>query len=276
MGTTAGQPPAGQPSRVAAFGHTAGSGEPAPGQEGAGGRGTSEPGQPGQGGAPAGDENQFNRDQLNPILRGMKPEQINELFTAMLTKMGAGNGPPAPREEPVAEPELPAMDYKAALDPSNDGFNPEAAFDHFVKKNYGTLMRDMNSRSVKGLYGNFRNQIHDFNDYEQDIDTALSKRDPATLSEKDIFGTYLAIKGMRALTKERSERAAAAGKSVRPPSAAQEPDPQGEELDATATEMARLMFPNEADPIAKYKAMQKKSNLGAYELKVPIGDGKTA
>lgn len=196
--------------------------------------------------------------------------QMNELFTALIQSRqqggsdGGDNGrtaAPAPTPEPV--------NYKELMDPGNDKYNPELAFKSFVESNYGTLIKDMNVRSVKGLYGNFRNQIHDFKDYESDIDAALAKRDPATLSEREVFGTYLTIKGMRALQKERTELAQKAGSTTHKPST-DAPPVTDEQLDATEQEIARVMFPNAPDPAAKYKEYKKKAGEGSMEVQVPL------
>lgn len=164
------------------------------------------------------------------------------------------------------------MDYREALDPNSEKFNPEAAFSNFVQKNYGNLLRDINTRSVKGLYGNFRNQIHDFGDYEEEIDRALSQRDPATLSERDVFGTYLTAKGLRQLRKEQSERSQQAGKSTHQPSAPNPDQPIEEPLSDTDVEFARMMFPKAQDPVAKYREYKRKSEGGSYEVNVPMGE----
>lgn len=274
MGTTAGQPGSRAGQGAGAFGQPAGGGEPAAGQgQGAGGgpAGSGGSTEPGAGGVGAGE---FNRDELNPALRGLNPNQINELFGALLTRGGQPAEPAEPRR-PEPEP-LPDINLREVMDPTHESYNPELALKWFVQKNYGGLMQDINQRSIKGLYGNFRNQIHDFAEYEQDIDKALSQRDPSTLSERDIFGTYLAMKGMRQLAKERTERATTAGRSTHQPSAPKDDQIVDEALDATETEFAKIMFPNEADPTKRYQEMKKKVAGGPFELQVPIGDGKKA
>jgi hypothetical protein len=274
MGTSAGQPGTGSvPPGVAAFGRPAGTGEPPPQPSGGtGGQPAGSGVEQGQGGVDQ--AGQFDRGALNPVLRDMNPNQINELFGMLLTRAQGGNGAGGQQAEPARqpEPEVPPMDYREALDPSNEKFNPEAAFSHFVQRNYGPLMRDINSRSIKGLYGNFRNQIHDFQEYEAEIDRALSQRDPATLSERDVFGTYLTAKGLRQLRREQSERSQQAGKSTHPPSAPTGDKPLEEPLNDTDIEFARVMFPREADPVAKYREYKKKADGGSYEVNVPMGD----
>jgi hypothetical protein len=220
-------------------------------------------------------EQQWNREELNPALRNLAPSQINELFSALLaTRQTQEPAQPQPRQP--AQPELPEINLREVMDPTHESYNPEAALKWFVQKNYGPLMQDISQRSLKGLYSNFRNQIHDFAEFEPEIDAALSQRDPSTLSERDIFGTYLAAKGMRVLNKERQERAQQSGRSTHQPSAPVNQDTVEEPLDATETEFARIMFPNAPDPAAKYREMKKKYAGGSYELTVPTGEGQRA
>lgn len=264
MGTTAGQlPNPTKPDTVRAVTDPAAKTQQGGGSGGSGDGGTVKPGDAGtQGG------DQFNREDLDPALRGMGPKQINELFMGLLQQAGRNGG----REEPArpAEPAKPPepINYKELMDPGHESYNPEKAFRGFVEQNYGTLLGDINKRSVQGLYGRFGGQIHDFKEYESEIEKALENRDPTSVSEKDILGTYLTLKGAKQLHKERQEMARTAGSTTHKPSTASEAVPDEMVLTPEQKEVAHMMFSKEPDPEGKYKEWKKKSDKGAYQLSV--------
>lgn len=272
MGTTAGQPSVtgSDPNRAIT--------DPASkGQQGAGGGGSADGGT-GQSGAAGVGGSEFNRDELDPALRGMTAKNINELFLGLLSQQGrnGGRSEEAARPEPKAAVEPP--NYKEMLDANHDNFNPEAAFKAFVEQNYGGLLGDINKRSVQGLYSRYKSEIHDFGEFEADIEKALAGKDPTTLSDNDVLGTYLTLKGAKTLQKERQERATAAGSSTRKPSApagGEGPPEDDIVLSDQQKQVAHVMFGGKDDPEGEYKKWKKKSDAGPLQLNVPIdGTGK--
>lgn len=232
------------------------------GPGGSGDGGKSEPGPAGMG--------DFNREELDPALRGLNAKSMNELFMALLRQNGQNSRAEA---EPAAPPKpVEELNYKELLDPNHENFNPQKAFAAFVEQNYGGLIGDINKRSVQGLYSRYKSQIHDFDEYEADIESALSKRDPSSLSDKDVLGTYLTLKGARTLAKERLERATQAGTSTHKPSAPNDDKKPGDDIVLSDDQktVAKVMFSNEADPEAKYKEWKTKADAGPHELKVPL------
>lgn len=205
----------------------------------------------------------------------MGPQQINDLFLSLVRRTAtAGGNTPEPTQQPPA-PKAEPLNYKELLDPNHDNYNPEAALKGFVEANYGSLIGDINKRSVKGMFGNYRQQIHDFGDYEADIEKALEGRDPATLTDKDVIGSYFTLKGHKQFMTERADRAKQAGSSTHPPSPGQSNEGAPVELDDEAREVAKVMFGNKTDPEGEYKKWKEKSDQGPMTLKVPVGGGKT-
>jgi hypothetical protein len=126
---------------------------------------------------------------------------------------------------------------------------------------------------VKGLYGNLRNQIHDFSEFEPEIDKRLSQRDPTTVTENDIIGTYFMLKGHKQFQAERKQRGSQ-GSTTQPPT------PRGEEppdtpLTEKEKEVSRIMFPRSEDPEKEFIEQRKKIQAGGFHsLQVPLGDNK--
>ena len=263
MGTTAGQqPPAGS---------SAGSGQQQQDSPnaGAGGQPASSGSQPSRGG---GDLSlpEWNREELNPLLRDMSPGQLNELFLSLLR--GNTNGSRSEsRERPQAEPK-PQVNYKELFDPNSESYDPITAMKSFVEEQYGPLIGRTSSNALKGLYSNLRNRIHDFGDYEDEITQRLSERDPTTLTESDIFGTYLAMKGYRQFQSEVQQRKGKGNTTV-PPTPRDDETPVDEPLTDKEKEVAKIMFPKDADPEARFRQERKKIGQGGYhEIKVPTGE----
>lgn len=268
MGTAAGQqPPSG--GSAGTDSQRANADPAGKGQQGGSGTGGQPAGQGQQGNAGVGE--QFNREELDPAIRGMGPKQLNELFMGLLQQAGRNGGrndEPAPRSEPAKPPE--PINFKELMDPSNEKFDPEGAFKQFVEQNYGGLLGDINKRSVQGLYTRYAGSIHDFKDYEADIEKALEGKDPASLSDRDILGTYLTLKGAKTLAKERQEMAQKAGSSTHHPSAPNEQVPDEVVLSDEMKQVAKVMFGHKEDPEGEYKAWKKKSDKGKLELTVPL------
>lgn len=203
----------------------------------------------------------------------MSPSQINNVFETLL-KARTQNGEPAsqPRRE---EPPKPQIDFKAAFDPNSEHYDPESALRAFAETNYGGLMQQISSRTVSGLYANLRSRIHDWQDFESEVNEIVSKIPSDQVDEGRIFGTYLAIKGKRAFDNER--RARSAGASTHQPSPSQEV-PVEEPLQPEEREIARSLFPKATDPEQSYKDYKKKIGIGdntAMTVKVPTGEGRT-
>lgn len=269
-----------------------------PPAEGAGGQGQSG----GGGGSPdksgaaggaggAGEGKEFDRSKLHPSLRGMSPEEMTDLFETMATSLrtvqarGAGGGVDtsgvpehARRPEPPKPPPAPTKEeYQAMLDPHSDKFDPEAAFRAFAERNYGHMFGEVNVRSIKGMFGQFREQLPDFKDYEAEIVQSLTNSGkPATaLTEQDVLNTYFGVKGMKMTVKERQE-AAKKTASTLPPSPATDTKKEPELTDIEV-EVANKMFrriPKQEDRVKEYKKFLG-FDEGGVTMKVPIGGGKS-
>lgn len=237
--------------------------DPQPNQAGAG---TGTPGTP-----------QFDRNKLNPVLRSLNEDELNEVFDTLLTsvRQGPQNQQPSVQAQPAPAPE-PEPDYKELLDPNSEQFNPQAAFQGFVKKNYGTLLGDINQRSLDAVFLNMAQQFPDFREHEQDIRGILRQRDPLSLTQADVLGTYYAVKGAKQTNEELKKRRAAASSSTVTPTPSA-PKEQQEDIQISAVEqsVAARMFPRAKDPVAEYKKYLKRDTEG-FEMKVPIGGGKFA
>lgn len=221
-------------------------------------------------GAPSG----LDRSKLNPVIRSMSEVELNEMFE---TLVNAVRQPPQQPQAPVPEQKAPEPpNYRELLDPNNERFNPQEAFQAFVTQNYGGLLSDINQRSLDAVFLRFRQELPDFAEHENDIREVLKGRDSLRLTQQDILGTYYAVKGAKhtnELIKKRRE-AAAAGTSTPKPSAPVEPV-QEPQLDDLQKEVAFKMFPRAKDPVAEYKRYMKMLDEGT-EIKVPIGGGKFA
>lgn len=207
----------------------------------------------------------------------MGPEEITDLFETMAQGLrsagtnAAGQPPASAAVAPPAEPAK-AVDYKKLLDPNDPDFNPEQAFGHYVQTNYGRLIGDINTRSIRGQFATFRSNFSDFHELEPDIERILSGKNPATLTEHDISGAYFMAKGLKATMRERAEAAAKQGKTTLPPSPPAPPDPKAS-LSETERQVARKMFRNSSDPEGDYV---KNLDLaeGGRAVSVPLGGGK--
>lgn len=247
----------------------------APGQQGDAGQG--------QGGGAAGGVG-FAREKLHPAIRGMNPEEINDLFETMAQGLrtvasgqgGAGGGQQGSANNAPPKEEEVVVDYKAMLDPSNAAYDPEKAFGTFVQKNYGRLIGDINNRSVRSTFTGFRQQFGDFQELEPEIEKLLQGRNPATLTEQDVAGAYFTAKGVKHALKERQEAAVRKGVTTQPPSPPAGGGGKPAELSDTEKQVARKMFRKSADPEGDYiKALAKEDQDGGMTVKVPLGGGRT-
>lgn len=236
-------------------------------------------GQEGQQGAEGqeGQEGQeFDREKLHPILRDMTPEQINDLMDTMATGLKSVGRPASERpreEEPKApEPPKPPGDMKDLLNPQSEHYNPEAALDYVVRKNYGGVVRDIGTRTINSTLAIYKQELPDFGDYEEDIRKALKGMDPTAVTDAQIMGMYFQAKGIKMTAKERTERAKKSGATTVPPSAPKV-DTETKELAEIEVEVAQRMFRRAADPVAEYKKYLKQLE-GSPEMKVPVGAGK--
>lgn len=217
----------------------------------------------------------------------MKPEEITELFETMATSLRTVQGQPrvdasgvpehARQPEPKKPPEPVTKEkYKALLDPDSEEFNPEEAFKLYADRNYGGLIGDVNLRSIKGMYGQFRDQLPDFKDYEQEITQSLSQngKPAAQITEQDVLNTYFGVKGMRTTLKERQANAGKSNTTLVPSPPA--PPATPDELSEVELEVADRMFrriPKKEDRIKEYKKFAGYDE-GGMTMKVPVGDGK--
>lgn len=254
--------------------------------EGAGGQSGGSGNQPDQSGNAAGAGGAFDRGKLHPALREMKPEEITELFETMATSLRTvqqrqvdASGVPehARQPEPKKAPEPVSKEqYKKLMDPNSEEYDPEAAFRLYAERNYTGLIGDVNLRSIKGLYGQFRDQLPDFKEYEQEVTTALlnSGKPAAQITEQDVLNHYFGVKGMKVTLKERQANAGKTTSTLAP--SAPEPTKKPDELSEVELEVADRMFrrlPKKEERIAQYKKFAGYDE-GGMTMKVPVGDGK--
>ena len=244
-------------------------------QPGSGGGGGSQQ-DPNGTGASAPSTPQFDRGKLNPVLRSLNEDELNEVFDTLLqtVRQGPQNQPAQQPQAPVASP--PEPDYKELLDPNSESFNPQAAFQGFVQRNYGTLLGDINQRSLDAVFLNMAQQFPDFREHEADIRGILRQRDPLSLTQQDVLGTYYAVKGAKSTNEmlRKKREAATASTVTSAPTPAKEHEPEVQ-ITAVEQQIAARMFPRAKDPIAEYKKYLK-SDRDGFEMKVPIGGGKFA
>lgn len=250
----------------------AGGGSSSNGSEGGEGNGGA-----GEGGSNAPGAGTLDRGKLNPLLRGMPEEQLNEVFDALMSAARKkdqapdmsgvpSHARPAQREEPAA-PKMPTRDqFKEMLDPNHENFNPEVAFKAVVEANYGGLINDIGRNATAGIKGELRRQLPDFDKYEADIDTVLAGS--GNVSQAQMVDTYFRVKGLRQTQEEIAAR-------QKPPVTAP-PSPRKEQATEPAMssediEVAKVMFRGSADPIAEYKKAQQM--MDAQHIRVP-GDPK--
>jgi len=222
---------------------------------------------------PTGDE--FDRAKLHPVLRDMSPEQINDLMETMSVALRAGKPTDAAPAAPAPELKLePPGDVKKMMDPNAPEYDPERALDFVIRKNYGGAVRDMGSRTIRAAMIGLRSEFDDFQEYEQDILTAIRDQDPSTVTDKQLLAMYFQAKGLKSTMKSRSDKAKNAGATTLAPTPPTPPK-KDEELSDVEKEVARRMFRRYENPEAKYKEYLATINK-PMEMKVPIGDGKVA
>jgi hypothetical protein len=240
--------------------------------------GTNEGGESGQ--QPGGGEQQtgalqgtdgLDRNKLNPMLRGMSPEQLNEtfesLFTALRQPVQQQQAAPPPAPEPVLTNEA----VKERFDPQSDKFDPIGAVRDITQRNYGGLIEDIGKRANAGMKEALRRQLPDFDKHEADIDRVLANVPANQINEQVLANTYFSVLGAKQAAELQKQR-------TRPPETRQ-PSTKREEterpkLSAEEENVARVMFRGSADPIKDYLDAQAKFENG-YQMRVP-GDAPKA
>lgn len=277
MGTTAGQ--------------SDDAGAAGAGTGGAGGGATGDAGAAAANAGGTGSAAGLDRSKLSPVLAGMDEDQLNEVFDTMFTALKTKreepdySGVPAharPREEP--KPAEPTQDqlkeaYRKMLDPQSDDFNPMAAFQDIMKRTTGPLMGSINQRAIAGMMSSFRDNVEypDFKEHERDIAQVLAKKDPTTLSESDVIGTYLMVVGAKQIDEKR--------KAAKKPPTTVAPSPDVikppvktavSQLDEMELSVARAMYRGKAKTDEEAATMYlKDADLEGASVKVPIGGGKS-
>jgi hypothetical protein len=252
-----------------------GAGQGAP----AGGAGAGDAGQSGGGsGSNAGAAAGLDRSRLNPMLRGMDEDQLNEVFDTLFSaaKSGRESGVPAHAQETVPKPEAPKLptvdELKAKFDPSSDQFDPVAAIDQIVSVNYGGLLGDINQRSLSAVEVSIAQVYPDYMEYKADINKVLAGRNPTTISQNDLVGAYVMAKGAKVVQKELEDRKKPP--TTRTPSANNGSDEGGtssakdDKLTPEMEATARIMFRGSADPIKAFREAEAKSKDWS-KMKVP-------
>lgn len=253
------------------------------GADGAGGSGASSDGGAGgsgEGGSKSGEgagkgTGTFDREALDPALRSLDPEQINGLFTTLVTGLReAGRAAPAAEVKKVDEiPDLTDAELKEFFDPASEKFNPRAAIARLAEKNYGPILSDIGNRATVGIYNKIGTEYPDFKNFQAKVQEALAQRDPRTLSEEVIFGTYLTLKGLSVVQEDRKKAGRTAGTETIIDKSGKSADGDEEadiELTAVEKDVAKRMFPNATDPVATYKAALTKYQT-RDTVKVPVG-----
>lgn len=257
-------------------GNNPGSGQGA-GDEGAGGTGGDR--QPGAGaGSDGRSASSLDRTRLNPMLRGMDEDQLNEVFDSLFTAARAGRDSGVPghaREETprVEVPKPPDKDaLKAMFDVNSEHFDPQAAIDQIVTANYGGLLSDINTRSLSAVEVSIAQIYPDYMEYKGDINKILAGRAPATISQNDLVGAYIMARGAKLVTKEMEERKKPP--TTRPPSASNSnedgapPSNGTRKLTSEEEGVARIMFRSSPDPIKAFREAEAKA-LDFNKMKVP-------
>lgn len=306
-GSAAQDPAAGQPG---GSGGQAGTGR-GPDQPGTAGGGGQQEGGGAGGDGPQGTE-EFNREQLDPVLRGMSPNEINELFGSLTTALrarptpepepepdpvddefrrtfGIGGSPAAAqRPQPAAAPDggqqpaapapaqpqpLSPEQLKDMFNPESEQFNPEQAITRIVATNYGGLIGDINQRSLEGVFSSYRQRVHDFAEYEPAVREALAEIPAHLINDRLVGQFYLVKKGERVTQQEMRDRAKASAGTTLKPTPPEPPKPDVK-LDPLEEDVARKMFRRHKDPVAEYKKWREKVEAGPVRLKVPTGGGQ--
>lgn len=202
----------------------------------------------------------------------MSPTEINQLFNQMVVALRAPLQQPPPTATPAEPPKGP--DMRQAFDPNSEGFAPEQAMDHFVRKNYSGLLGEISNRSMEGLYANLRSELPNFTEVEKEVRELLSKRDPTTLRREDVIGAYYGVMGFHVSEDLRKKQRTTPGTNTAAPSARHDPDAEPEpQLTENEKRMAHQFFGDKADPIKAFREAQKQVD-GGREMKVPVGAGK--
>lgn len=214
----------------------------------------------------------MSRDKLNPLLRGMSEDQINETFDSLFRaiKAPAANNatvePPKPKKEPISSDVL-----REKFDPNSDKFDPRGAFVELANENYGGLLNDISAKANEGLKNSLRNKLPDFEEHEADIDRMLANVDPSLVNQALMTQTYLAVVGAKEVDKKLKERQKPP--TTREPTSRSPEDREAKpKLSDEEKQVARVLFRNSKDPEGDYLKAQKMMDDG-YELKVP-GEAK--
>lgn len=257
---------------TAATGGTAAAGTAGAGGDGGGAGG-------GGNGTNATDTTKLDREKLNPLLRGMSEDQVNEVFDTLFSavKRGPDSGVPAHARQEAPKVEVPKPvtkdELREAFDPNSEKFDPQAAIDRIVTQNYGGLLTDISGRANMGMKIALRDKFPDIDQFEDGINTVLGNR-PAQ-NEREYIGAYLMAKGARQVETETEARKTAAKPRTTQPST--QVDREAEErtnqdkLSPDEEQVARIMFRNSADPIAEFKRTAALAR--DFKIKVP-GDKK--
>lgn len=232
------------------------------GSDPAGGTGGQQPGAPPQNAGTPG----VDRAKLNPLLRGMSEEQLNETFESLFqairqpVQQQQAPAPKPPEPEPLTNDGV-----RDRFDPNSDKFDPIGAVRDITQRNYGPLIEDIGRRANAGLKENLKRQLPDFEKHEKEIDQVLQQYPANQVNEAVIAQTYFAVLGAKEAARIQQERNKPAT-TVPPSTQKQEVEPT--KLSADEEAVARVMFRGAEDPIKAYLDAQKKFEAG-YSLKVP-------
>lgn len=240
------------------------------------------PGDAGGGGGSAGEGSDsgagkgtgdFDRNALDPALRGMSAEEMNAAFKTLVQ---AVTSPKAPEPKKVEQPAAPTTEeLRAMFDKDSPTFDPEKAVTLLANKNYGTLLGQLGERSLVGVYAKVEKEFPDFAKYSGKVEAALKDRDPSTIDEKVVATAYLTLKGADTVQAERAAAAKAAG--TQEIAGGRKDDEALPPLDEVAQRVARKLFPDDPDPLKKYQELKARGDAGPVTVKVPVGrdaDGK--
>lgn len=268
------------------------------GSAGAGGNGGS--GAAGEGGAGAGGSQGLDRTKLSPVLQNMNEDQINEVFDTMFGALkdrrnaGGGEEPDysgIPRHarpverQPDAQAQAQQIEalrtkYKKMMDPNDESYDPLTAMSEIAQLTVNPLLGTVNQRAIAGMLSAFRGnpEYPDFAEHEKEISLVLSKRDPATLTENDVIGTYYTVAGIKHI--EEKKKAAKKPPTTVTPSPDKVKPPQESavsKLDDTELSVARVMYRGKATSDEEAAKMYLDDmELEAKPMQVPIGGGKKA
>lgn len=225
-------------------------------------------------GTNAADSTKLDREKLNPLLKGMSEEQVNEVFDTLFSAVRRGPNSGVPehaQERPRVEPPRPVTkdELREAFDPNSEKFDPQAAIDRIVTQNYGGLLSDIGNRATMGMKMALKSQFPDIDEYEAGINQVLKGRDPATITQQEMVGAYLMAKGAKQV--EQEVQARTRKPAVTPPSVQEDPEAREREREESLSkdeeDVARIMFRNSADPVAEFKRTR---NLAKnWKIKVP-------